>query len=69
MDPVEAGVVRRPLDPLGSVFLAGEEWSARAAEGLSLERGTAVRVVGREGLTLVVTPVTEPAVPAARPST
>jgi membrane-bound serine protease (ClpP class) len=69
MNPVEVGVVRRPLDPLGSVFLAGEEWSARTGDGLALERGTAVRVVGRDGLTLLVTPVTEPAAPAARPST
>jgi membrane-bound serine protease (ClpP class) len=66
-DPAEIGTVRRPLDPLGSVFLGGEEWSARSAEGVPLDRGTAVRVLSREGLTLVVTPVIEPAAPAARP--
>jgi membrane-bound serine protease (ClpP class) len=65
LDPAEVGVVRRPLDPLGSVFLGGEEWSARSLDGLALERGTAVRVLRHEGLTLVVAPVTEPAGPAA----
>jgi membrane-bound serine protease (ClpP class) len=48
------GEVRLPLTPVGSVFAAGEEWSARSADGLSLERGTPVRVVREEGLTLVV---------------
>jgi membrane-bound serine protease (ClpP class) len=67
LDPAETGVVRRPLDPLGSVYLGGEEWSARSADDRPLERGTAVRVLRHEGLTLVVTPVTEAAAPAARP--
>jgi membrane-bound serine protease (ClpP class) len=67
LDASEIGVVRRPLDPLGSVFLAGEEWSARSLDDLPIERGTAVRVLRHEGLTLVVAPVTEPAAPAARP--
>jgi membrane-bound serine protease (ClpP class) len=67
LDPAEVGVVRRPLDPVGSVYLAGEEWSALSADGIVLERGTPVRVVRHEGLTLVVTPVAEPAVPAPRP--
>ena len=50
------GSVRRPLEPLGSVYVAGEEWSARAVEGASLERGLPVRVVAIDGLTLVVEP-------------
>ncbi|MBA3875748.1 MAG: hypothetical protein C0498_02220 [Anaerolinea sp.] len=50
------GSVRRPLDPVGSVYVAGEEWTARAPAGLSLERGTPVRVVGVDSLTLVVEP-------------
>jgi membrane-bound serine protease (ClpP class) len=66
LDPGEVGVVRRPLEPLGSIFLGGEEWSARSADGLTLERGTPVRVIRHEGLTLVVAPVTEPASPAAQ---
>jgi membrane-bound serine protease (ClpP class) len=46
--------VRRPLTPLGSVYAGGEEWTARSADERPLERGTPVRVVGQEGLTLVV---------------
>jgi len=49
-------VVRRPLDPLGSINAAGEEWSARAVGGLRLPRGTVVRVVGMDGLTALVEP-------------
>jgi membrane-bound ClpP family serine protease len=54
--PGVAGEVRAPLDPIGSVYAAGEEWSARTADGRPLERGTAVRVIREEGLTLVVEP-------------
>ncbi len=50
------GEVRSPLSPLGSVIAGGEEWSARTADGRPLERGTAVRVVKVEGLTLTVEP-------------
>ncbi len=46
--------VRRPLVPVGTVFAGGEEWSARSADGAALDRGEAVRVVGQDGLTLVV---------------
>jgi len=52
------GVVRRPLDPVGSVYAAGEEWSARSADGRALAREAAIRVVAVEGLTLIVEPVT-----------
>lgn len=48
------GEVRAPLSPVGSVIAAGEEWSARTADGQPLERGTPVRVVGVDGLTLTV---------------
>jgi membrane-bound serine protease (ClpP class) len=48
--------VRRALDPVGSVYAEGEEWTARSAAGERLDRGTPVRVVGQEGLTLVVAP-------------
>jgi membrane-bound serine protease (ClpP class) len=51
-----SGVVRMPLDPLGSIYAAGEEWSARTADNESLDRGTPVRVVGVEGLTAIVEP-------------
>lgn len=50
------GVVRVGLAPVGSVYLAGEAWSARTNDGATLERGTAVRVVSVDGLTLVVEP-------------
>lgn len=57
------GSVRRPLEPLGSVYIAGEEWTARTAEGASLERGVPVRIVGVDGLTLVVEPITSSSEP------
>jgi membrane-bound serine protease (ClpP class) len=50
------GEVRSPLRPIGSVLAAGEEWSARTADGQSLERGTPIRVVKVDGLTLTVEP-------------
>jgi membrane-bound serine protease (ClpP class) len=54
------GEVRRPLGPfgeLGSIYAAGEEWTARGTGELGLDRGTPVRVVGQDGLTLIVEPV------------
>jgi membrane-bound ClpP family serine protease len=53
----EIGQVRTRLDPMGSVYVAGELWSARASQ--TVEVGVNVRVIGREGLTLSVTPVEE----------
>ncbi len=49
-----AGEVRRALLPSGTVYAAGEEWTARTADGSSLERGTPVRIRGRDGLVLIV---------------
>ena len=46
------GEVRTPFDPVGSVYVAGELWSATADESIPV--GAHVRVAGREGLTLVV---------------
>lgn len=51
------GSVRVPLAPVGIVYAAGEEWTARSADGTALPAGTPVRVVGREGLTLIVEPL------------
>jgi membrane-bound serine protease (ClpP class) len=48
------GEVRRPLTPLGSIRALDEEWSARTADEQPLERGTPIRVVGSDGLTVVV---------------
>jgi membrane-bound serine protease (ClpP class) len=50
------GQVARALDPTGSVYVAREYWSARTADGSKLERGTPIRVVAAEGLTLIVEP-------------
>jgi membrane-bound serine protease (ClpP class) len=55
------GEVRNPLAPIGSVYAAGEEWSARTADERPLERGTPVRVIRTDGLTVVVEP--DPALP------
>jgi membrane-bound serine protease (ClpP class) len=54
--PGAVGEVRSPLAPLGSVLANGEEWSARSASGESLGRGTPIRVIKVEGLTLTVEP-------------
>ena len=54
--PGFAGEVRSPLEPIGSIYAAGEEWSARAVDDRPLQRGTPVRVVHIDGLTLVVEP-------------
>ena len=56
LPPGSVGVVRRPLEPIGSIHAAGEEWSARSANGEPLERGARVRVVSTVGLTLLVEP-------------
>jgi membrane-bound serine protease (ClpP class) len=55
------GEVRRPLEPIGSVYVEGEEWSARTADERSLPRGTLVRVLRRDGVTVVVEPETHAA--------
>jgi membrane-bound serine protease (ClpP class) len=55
--PGTPAVVRRPLQPVGSVYAAGEEWTARTIGSTPLERGTPVRIVKVEGLTLFVEPV------------
>ena len=50
------GEVRSPLAPIGSVYLAGEEWSARTEDDRRLERGTPVRVIRFDGLLAIVEP-------------
>jgi membrane-bound serine protease (ClpP class) len=54
------GVVRRPIEPLGSVHIGGEEWTARSASDRPIERGTPVTVVAVDGLTVLVEPETQP---------
>ena len=60
VSPGTEGVVRSPLQPRGSIYAAGEEWSARVASDEVLPRGTHVRVVGLDGLTVIVEPVATP---------
>ena len=48
----QAGVVRTPLKPEGTVFLRGELWKARCDE--AVEPGERVEVTGVSGLTLTV---------------
>jgi membrane-bound ClpP family serine protease len=52
--PGTIGEVRNPLAPIGSVYAAGEEWSARTSDERPLDRGTPVRVIRTDGLTVVV---------------
>jgi membrane-bound serine protease (ClpP class) len=48
----KAAVVSAPCRPVGQVRLDGEIWEARCDAGAS--PGDRVRVIGRDGLTLVV---------------
>ena len=54
------GIVRRPLEPIGSIHIAGEEWTARSADDRPIERGTPVKVVAVDGLTVLVEPESQP---------
>ena len=54
LEPRTPGIVRRPIDPLGSISVGGEEWSARAADGHPIGRGERVKVVALDGLTVLV---------------
>ena len=54
------GVVTTKLEPEGKVRIGAEIWNARA-EGGAIAEGERVRVVSRDGLTLVVEPVRESA--------
>jgi membrane-bound serine protease (ClpP class) len=48
------GEVRADLAPVGTVYVGREEWSARTRDRSPLGRDTKVRVVGQEGLILIV---------------
>jgi membrane-bound serine protease (ClpP class) len=52
------GVVRSPLDPLGTVQVAGELWTALADDG-PIAEGESIEVIAVEGLRLRVQRVTE----------
>jgi membrane-bound serine protease (ClpP class) len=48
------GLVQADLAPLGTVYVGREAWSARTKDGSTVSRDTKVRVVGQDGLTLIV---------------
>jgi membrane-bound serine protease (ClpP class) len=48
------GVAKTALAPIGVVYAAGEEWSARSGDATEIPQGQPVQVVGQEDLTLVV---------------
>lgn len=48
------GVVLRRLDPAGTVRIGGERWKAVAEGDRAIDAGERVRVVGRDGMTLIV---------------
>jgi membrane-bound serine protease (ClpP class) len=49
----QTGVLRGPA----SVYVEGELWSARPAQGATLPESGQVRITGREGMTLIVEPL------------
>lgn len=51
------GEVRSGLGPLGVVYAAGEEWTARTESGAEVPPGTTVRITRQDGLTLIVEPI------------
>jgi membrane-bound serine protease (ClpP class) len=63
------GSVRRSLSPDGTIYAMGEDWTARSIDGSVLERGTAVRVVGQDGMVLLVQRMTPEEMTARAAST
>ncbi len=51
----QVGEARTAIDPTGSVYVAGELWTARSDSHINV--GGHVRVRDREGLTLIVEPI------------
>ena len=67
--PGTPGVVQAPLEPTGTVLLAGEPWTARTRDDRHLDRDAHVRLVRFDGLTAIVEPATEASpVPSASPA-
>ena len=48
------GHAHNTLSPDGTVMVGAELWSARAAAGLEIAEGAAIKVIGMEGLTAIV---------------
>ena len=57
------GVAKTDLAPSGVALVAGEQWTARSAGGMTIPSGATIRVVSQDGLTLIVDPE-----PAGRPA-
>lgn len=55
----KTGEVATPIAPDGYVRLGNERWRAINEEGAPLAVGRKVRIVGSEGLTLIVTPAND----------
>lgn len=54
------GITSERLDPAGYIRVRGELWKARVTDGYPpIEEGAPVRVIGVEGLTLIVRPHSE----------
>lgn len=53
-------IVTEDLDPEGLVMVQGETWRASSSSGEVVTRGQRVKVVGREGMYLVVEPLAKP---------
>jgi membrane-bound serine protease (ClpP class) len=47
-------VAKSRVSPVGVVYALGEEWTARNEAGTDIEPGQHVRVIGQDGLTLLV---------------
>jgi membrane-bound ClpP family serine protease len=50
------GHVQKTLNPIGTVYVRGESWTARASSDTPLTEGMEIMVVERDGLTLLVEP-------------
>jgi membrane-bound serine protease (ClpP class) len=48
------GKAATPVDPEGKIFVHGEYWNARSADGGSIEKGAGVEIVSLEGMMAVV---------------
>jgi membrane-bound serine protease (ClpP class) len=48
------GVAKTPVAPSGVVHVVGEQWTARSGDGSEIASGQRVKVVGQDGLTLIV---------------
>ena len=51
--------VRQALRPTGRVWFEGQSWFAQTKSGVEVAEGQSVRVVGLDGLTLIVEPLEE----------